>query len=172
MRKYISDIFNDEYLIAKILHLKQIKGIESDLRFLFEKSFYKRTEGKVPETEADDRTDLRLPLEPECWIEMKCYDGVLTVQDTQGRIKKDISSLARKDNNSKRIFIYFGLYGKRQLPNLKSNYIPATRIAEIKDEIEKIQKLAIETSVNVEKYEYHDLTLSDRIIYAAWFYLK
>ena len=172
MRKYISDIFNDEYMIAKILNLKQIKGIESDLRFLFEKSFYKRTEGKVPETEAGNRTDLKLPLEPECWIEMKCYDGVLTVQETQDSIKNDISSLSKKGNNSKRIFIYFGLYGKQQLPNLKNSYIPVKRINEIKEEIEKIQNFAIEISVDIEKYEYHDLTLSDRIIYAAWFYLK
>ena len=143
MRKYIEDIFRDEYLIAKICHLRKIKGIESDLRFLFEKSFYKQT-GKFPDTEVCNRVDLRLPLEPECWIEMKCYDGILTVQDTRNKIICDIKSLAEKDVGSNRIFMYFGLYGKKQFPNLREEYKPEERLEEICDEIKKIKSIATE----------------------------
>jgi hypothetical protein len=62
IRKYIIDIFENEYLLAKILNLTAIKGIENDLRFLFEQSFFAHM-NKVPETEASNRTDLKLPLQ-------------------------------------------------------------------------------------------------------------
>jgi hypothetical protein len=171
IRKYIIDIFENEYLLAKILNLTAIKGIENDLRFLFEQSFFVHM-NKVPETEASNRTDLKLPLEPILLIEMKCYDGVLTSTDTQEKIKKDFATLSKETSASNKIFLYFGFYGKTQLPSCKYAFVPIQRLAEIKAEIEKIHELATIQSVEISSHEYYDKILSDRILYCVWFHLK
>ena len=173
IRKCIIDIFNDKYLIEKLSSLKSIKGIESDLRFLFEKSFFKHT-GKIPETEVENRTDLKLPLNPKYFIEIKCYDGILSVKDTTKKIKDDFRKLLKKANKGKSVFIYFGLYGKTQPPNLTKTkqFVPQKRINEISEELKAIQNLASEEDVKIDSSQYYCCTLSDRILYAAWFYLK
>ena len=167
----IAVLHENEYLLAKILSLTTIKGLENDLRFLFEQSFFAHM-NKVPETEAMNRTDLRLPLEQILLIEMKCYDGVLTTSDTQKKIKKDFATLSKDKSASNKLFIYFGLYGKRQAPACKAAYIPSNRVAEIKSEIEKIHGIAKNQGVEISGHEYYDKTLSDRILYCAWFHLK
>jgi hypothetical protein len=171
IREYITDVFEDNYLLAKIQHLTTIKGIESDLRFLFEKSVFSRT-GKLPKTETENRTDLKLPLNQVLIIEMKCYDAVMT-PTTQGFIKKDLKSLSEHTNSTAtKLFLYFGLYGKTQLPTCKDAFIPAKRLEEIKTEIEKIQEIAETEGIALDGHGYYDKVLPDRILYAAWFYLK
>jgi len=171
IRGHIIDVFQNEYLLAKILNLAKIKGIENDLRFLFEQSFFYHTK-KVPETEVSNRTDLKLPLEPPILIEMKCYDGVLTNTDTQKKIKDDFESLSKDTSASNKIFVYFGLYGKTQVPALKTGFIPSNRLDEIKKEIEHIYELGKNQGVEIAGHEYYDKTLPDRILYCAWFHCQ
>lgn len=171
VREYIADIFENKYLLAKIQSLATVKGIESDLRFLFEQSFFSRT-GKLPETEVENRIDLKLPLDPQLLIEMKCYDGVLSVTDTQDKIKKDLSTLSKRNSSSKKLFLYFGLYGRTQPPVFKETFVPSKRIDEIKSEIEKIHGLAKDKGIDITSHEYYDKSLPDRILYVAWFHLN
>ena len=157
--------------MAKIQNAKFAKGIEHDLRFLLEQSFYSHT-GKLPETESENRTDLKLPLDPDLLVEMKCYDAVLTTS-TQTVIKKDLKSLFDHTNSTAtKLFLYFGLYGKTQLPSGKGTYIPTQRLAEIKEEIDKIREVATAENIAIDSYEYYDKTLPDRILYSVWFYLR
>ncbi len=170
IRKSIVDVFQDEYLLAKILSLTKIKGIESDLRFLLERSFYSH-EGKIPETEVLGRTDLMLTLEPAQIIEIKCYHAVITTKDTQDRRRNDLLSLSKHTSTPTKVFLYFGLYGNAQ-PPVKKSLDTAERIGEIKQEIEKILNIAKAEDIKIISCEYYDKVLPDRILYAAWFYVN
>jgi hypothetical protein len=170
--KYLSNVFECSYLIEKIKNLKKTKGIESDLRFLFEKSIYKYT-GIIPETEVGNRTDLKLSIEsePTHWIEMKCYEQVLTRKDTQTKIKEDLKSLSTNSNDCKKIFVYFGLFGNHQPPKADT-FDKEKREEEINKEIKKIEKIASENSIKIEKRSCYKKELLDRTIYVVWFYVE
>ena len=171
MREYVKVIFEDEYLLKKIKSLTKVKGIESDLRFLFEQAFFKLNSA-VPETEVINRTDLKLPLNPPCLIEIKQYNAILTTAEAQKEIRKDLLSLAGADSSWKRIFMYFGLYGKKQAPVFSGAFIEADRRNEIEEEIKKIQELANSSGVSLTSLNSQDKLLPDRILYAAWFTLE
>jgi hypothetical protein len=139
-KKCIEGIFEDVYLIAKITSLRMPKGIENDLRFLFERTYYD-AEGKIPDTEAGKRIDLHLPSEIPCWIEIKCYKGILEELDTKWKIIQDLYKLFKINHENIRAFIYFGLYGKTQSPLMNSTYKPEERNKEIDSEISEIISL-------------------------------
>lgn len=167
VRSLIEAVLSDKYILEKIRSLKKKKGIENDLRFLFERAYFEQTNGRVPMTEVKKRSDMRLPEDPPVWIEFKCWDNVFD-KTTQAKIKKDFKSLLGKDKNSTRYFIYFGLYGKHQ-PPFTSKFNLIQRLKEISQEIAKITSIARQAGASNIEQEISILRFNDRILYAAWY---
>lgn len=164
----IKSVLSDHFLILKICSLKKIKGIESDLRFLFERAWYAK-HGTIPKTEVGNRNDILVDFEgTKAWLEFKCYDGVLSVNDTQEKIRSDLRKLSSITDTSEKYFVYFGLYGKFQSPNFSGALCLPKRLNEISEEIKKIASMARELDLNT-KEELVIKLLDDRMIYCAWF---
>jgi len=104
LSEIIKLVLSDDYLISKICSLKKIKGIESDLRFLFERGIYSKY-GIIPDSEVGNRNDMLVDFEgSKIWLEFKCYDGVLSVNDTQTKIRSDLKKLASITDASEKYF--------------------------------------------------------------------